>query len=100
MDFYKLVVIIAIVILVIALASVVTLFTYGSAKQSYPPYQNQCPDYWTWNGTSKTCNSTSNKNIGTYSKNSYSPSDLCSNYNWAKTNNIMWDGVSNTNKCP
>jgi len=96
MDFYKLVIIIAIVILIISLAGVSSLIVYGSSKSPYPPYQSQCPDYWTWNGTK--CNVT-NQNKGIFKQNDYTPSDLCSNYNWAKQYNIMWDGVSNTNQC-
>jgi len=96
MDFYTLVIIIAIVILIISLASVGSLVIYGSANSPYPSYQSQCPDYWTWDGTN--CNS-SGKNKGLYTTNSYKPSDLCGNYNWAKKYNVMWDGVSNTNQC-
>ena len=98
MDFYKLVVIIAIVLLIISLAAFGTVFTYGVTDGIFPSYKYKCPDYWSWDGSSCNSSSTMRANLGNSgSITSYTPKDsVCENKKWAKQNGILWDGVSNT----
>jgi hypothetical protein len=101
MDFYTLVIIISIVLLIISLALFFTVVIESTSTASFPPYQNKCPDYWSWNDATSKCSSVAGKNTGIGgSTTTYTPSsEVCSNMTWAKTNGIQWDGVSNTNQC-
>jgi hypothetical protein len=96
MDFYTIVIIVAVVLLIISLTFIGLLITHVNSTSKYPASYSTCPDYWSFDGNK--CNSNGlNTNNGL---SSYTPDiDLCKNFNWAYNNKISWDGVINTNSC-
>lgn len=99
MDFYAIIILSMIVILIVSLATFGYVLYEGASNAKFPPYFDKCPDYWTWDG--KKCNSSNQKNTGISNEISYTPnSDFCTNHKWAKANRIQWDGIINTNECP
>ena len=98
MDFYSIVIIIAVVLLILSLTAIGIIVTQSNSAAVFPASQNSCPDYWTSEG--KRCVSTNDMNIGILVDKAYTPTDkLCENYRWTFDNKISWDGVSNTNQC-
>jgi len=125
--YYKIVLIIAIISLVVALTIVGISLKSGNNQKTFPDYQNVCPDYWRSVGDN--CYpvvSRSSVNIPSPDKFSgESPlinhlgvelnntktqitkiniSDAnwtgwCDKSSWAKNNGIFWDGVVNSNQC-
>jgi hypothetical protein len=106
MDFYTIVSIVAILLLIISLTTVGVIMTQSNSNATFPSFQNPCPDYWTYNSVSDTCSMNGNTNMGSFRTtptpvSSASSKNLCQSLSWSKTNNILWDGVSNTNiSCP
>ena len=95
MDFYKQVIIVSLVLLIISLAIFGYVITAGVSSANFPNYVSKCPDYWRWEN---------NKCVGSmnrgYSDGNYVPNDdICNNKKWAATNSVVWDGVTNTNRC-
>jgi hypothetical protein len=99
MDFYTIVIIISVVLLILSLTAIGLLVTNASSTAKFPESYNSCPDYWSFDGTF--CKPNKGINIGTLSNPSaYTPSkDICVNRTWSNDNKISWDGVSNTNSC-
>jgi len=98
MDFYTIVIISAIVLLIISLTAIGVIVTNTNSSAKFPTSYSTCPDYWSIDpsGNCKS-NGTSNTNNGPQI---YKPDpDLCKNFNWAYKNKISWDGVINTNSC-
>jgi len=100
-DFYTIVTICAILLLIISLVTIGVIITQSSSTASFPSFQTNCPDYWTSSIDGKTCTAPSSGiNIGSPTVGpTYKPTDLCTSFNWAHKNNIIWDSVSNTNNC-
>jgi hypothetical protein len=126
-QFYKIVIIVAIVFLILTLTVVGILLSARNNTQIYPPTKNDCPDYWKSISTDQatgyaTC--TPNKiNIGSFKKvddlsnnvpgykqgnidfsdsgwgSKYNTTTICALNKWTNLNNINWDGVSNYNGC-
>lgn len=95
----------------------------SSSVSVYPPNVKSCPDYWTSDGLGKcskpinaykdSLNSTdiSNSHVAPYSKDGISfdstdilwasegSSAICAQKKWAQNKNIIWDGVTDYNKC-
>jgi hypothetical protein len=117
--FYKTVVIVAIVMLILALIGLGVLMQEQDTKTEYPPQQSTCPDHWSSTGDNQ-CKINENSggtelNVGNFTGNSddymsYSVVNsnklvtfksllVCDKKKWANKYNIVWDGVSNYNQC-
>lgn len=127
--FYKIVLSIAIILLILILTFFGVLIKYENQNTIYPPTLSTCPDYWTHDGSgncamptvlssdlSSPLNTGGQSTLGTSSVAPYSKdgktfsitntlwtsggkSTLCAQKSWANQSNIIWDGVSNYNKC-
>jgi hypothetical protein len=110
MDFYTIVTICAILLLIIALTTLGVVISYSTSTQEFPKFKNPCPDYWILDGKNNKCISNGINN-GVLDTTSTSPptykidktkslsEQLQSSCNWANINQIYWDGVSNYNGC-
>ena len=104
MDFQKLVLIIATVILVIFMFSIWLLVRNAATKYKFPPMVSQCPDCWINIGTNKCSNA---KNLGTcsdkvmdFSEPKYQgPKGDVAKCKWAKSCGLVWDGITNMKLC-
>ena len=122
--FYKTVVIVAIVMLILALIGLGVLMQEQDTKTEYPPQQSACPDHWSYTGVNQ-CkinedSDSTELNVGNFEKTdgdsddymTYSVDDgsnklvtfkpsllVCDKKKWANKYNIVWDGVSNYNQC-
>lgn len=122
--FYKTVVIVAIVMLILALIGLGVLMQEQDTKTEYPPQQSACPDHWSSTGDNQ-CkinkdSGSTELNVGNFDKTdgdsddymTYSVDDssnklvtfkpsllVCDKKKWANKYNIVWDGVSNYNQC-
>lgn len=105
MNFYKLLLLITLIVLFISLAIIGTIL-YNSSKNSvFPPNISKCPDHYYMNNG--TCYHTSNsdelpiftldeikaENVGNPGTDELS--EVCGKKKWAKSNNINWDGLTN-----
>jgi hypothetical protein len=100
MDFYAIIILSMIVILIVSLATFGYVLYEGASNAKFPPYFDKCPDYWTWDESGTQCLS-DQKNTGINNVRVYKPNaDFCTNHKWAKDNRIQWDGIINTNECP
>ena len=109
MNFQKIVLYMAIILLIVALI-VFGSMLYTDAKV-YPPTQAQCPDYWidmsggietggycinTKNLGKGGCSNRMNFNTGVWT----GDDGLCNKQKWAKGCDLTWDGVTNNpNAC-
>jgi len=104
MNFQKIVLFIAIILLILALI-VFGSMLYSDAKV-YPPTDAQCPDYWIdmsgGIGTSGYC--INEKNLGkgscpnrmNFNTGMWTGEDgLCNKLKWAKACDLTWDGITN-----
>jgi hypothetical protein len=117
-NFYMIVVLIAVVLLILCLTGIGILMRYQNAGQEYPPTSNTCPDGWSASGTS--CISpalTGTTTYGTVGTNGYTESgadpnrkatvdfsnenwkNICNKKKWANKYGLSWDGVTNYSKC-
>lgn len=109
MNFYKLISLIALVILIVSLASIGAALQYTSSKVGFPPHISDCPDYYV-KDMSGNCNVPPNLISGTsdghcltndFSDASYSVpgtgrhSGICKKKKWAQSCGVNWDGVTN-----
>jgi len=120
---------IAAVVLIIVLSIIGIALNKLKNKVVYPPIANQCPDYWQIASNQQSCSIPGNGKMNTgniYSTGSirfssvpfvtvpgYSGSTInfndpgwlanksaiCNKQTWAKSNGIVWDGISNYNSC-
>jgi type 1 fimbria pilin len=120
--FYKTVVIVAIVMLILALIGLGVLMQEQDTKTEYPPQQSACPDHWSYKGNNQckiNTDGTTKLNVGNFTASdgdsddymkytvdnseervTFEPSLLvCDKKKWANKYNIVWDGVSNYNQC-
>ena len=119
-SFHTIVLTIAVIILILVLTVIGIMMTNKTYDSSvYPPTTNECPDYWTSNGsgscTADTANigdgswktgtnTTKGRNGNTINFNdagwsSNGGTALCNQKDWAIKYGISWDGVSNYNGC-
>ena len=110
--FYKIVLTVAIIRLIIILITIGVLIQDSSKEEVYPPSALKCPDYWTDSSYGCVHN---NINLGTltsppaaidFNDTSWQAagdyvglSDTCAKRKWANNNNILWDGIGNYNSC-
>ena len=113
MNFQKIVLTIATVLLIIILVVIGVTLSKASAEENWPPMVGECPDYWldmSGNGeacfNSKSlgrCNIPSEGNPNTINFNQ-SPftgdNGDCSKYNWATKCQVTWDGITSGVKNP
>ena len=129
MNFFFIILTIAVICLALFLFFAGILINSTNTNGVYPVFKNQCPDYWTSDSsgncilpTKKSFTNpaqllnTGNSNLDSskyapYSKNGTSfnindqkwssggQSTICAQKDWANNNHIVWDGVSNFNKC-
>ena len=105
-DFYTIVTIIAILLLIISFVTLGVIITNSSSNIVFPPLNgiNPCPDFWTLSGenclTNQNNKGSNNGNISAPTAvPKFNPSKMCDNYTSIKTHNIYWDGLTNTNSC-
>ena len=129
-QFYVIVITIAIVLLILALTYIgVFLIGDDTAKVTFPPHSNQCPDYWEVNGDGACIIPTNGINLGTAGSSvdfvkkkddgitaddtyPFQPTDttnpenidfqdktICEKKQWSNDFGVVWDGVTNYNKC-
>jgi hypothetical protein len=75
--------------------------TYNAKYAAFPPIINQCPDFYTLEGT--TCmrpasypvTAPEKIEIGTGIYSDKNSNSLCKKKRWAKLNSITWDGITN-----
>ena len=119
MDFYTIISIVAIVLLIISLTLFGVYFNTISVKP-FPGSQDMCPKLWTTD-TSGNCKNpidTSLNRLTSFPQltpglvsDGFNPNDskwetydgaknaICGKKKWANTNNISWNGISNYNSC-
>lgn len=123
--YYTIVLVIAVILLIVALVFVGYMLNTRGRNTTFPEYQSVCPDFWTLDGSG--CRpppggrntpspdkfagtppsiqhdgvqvNTATKKVVSLNTSSEFWANLCSKSDWAKTNGIFWDGVSNTNQC-
>lgn len=123
--FYTVVLAIATAILILILTYIgIQISNKNTSTAVFPPVANSCPDFWSLASDNVSCAvPTTGKNKPSSTLNAsnvtagYSAtptaqinftdpgwtaagsSATCSKKTWANKNNIMWDGVTNYNKC-
>lgn len=106
MNFQRIVLMIAGILLLGFLAAVVYSMIKANAIGEWPPVISNCPDNWVMDTDGKTCKNlngmpkTSTAGSCGDSFNTAAPeylgqSGLCEKYKWSKTCGINWDGISN-----
>lgn len=124
-QFYLIVSVVAIVLLILLLTVIGIMMSNQNVVDVYPPYQSQCPDYWTPNSDGKCSQNPSLNKLNSYDPQSaaekviqnkikvtttgsgsdatflfdFSENKRCDNKSWANTHGIEWDGVSNAANC-
>ena len=83
---------------------VMTYSTYKKQKVTFPPYVNQCPDYFDYNEDTQICTDTGKIygetsaytiNVGAAPYISTNANSTCKKKSWAKGYGIAWDGITN-----
>lgn len=113
MNFQKIVLTVAVVLLIIFLMMVGYMLYKQKYNAEFPPTVSDCPDYWldvSGNDASGNeivspyCYNVKNLGSGTcekkmdFSTSFWSSSDgLCKKQKWANSCNLTWDGVTNNN---
>ena len=112
MNFQKIVLTIATVILIIFLLIVGYMLYKNKYSSDFPPNISDCPDYWldmsgndlSGNDVSAYCYNIKNLGSGNcenkmdFSTSFWTTSDsLCKKQKWANACNLTWDGVTNNN---
>jgi len=113
MNFQKIVLTIATVLLIIILVVIGVSLSKASQKDNWPPVIGECPDFWIdMSGNGEACfNSHSlgrcnipsegNPNTKNFNESPFIGNDgLCNKYNWAKTCKVTWDGINSGVKNP
>lgn len=111
MNFYKIVCMVALVILMISLAFIGSVLANSSKDVQFPPNISKCPDNYEMvydeDGEFKSCRTTSRdalttcKNAAFTTDTKYSipgigpTSGACEKKKWAKNCNVDWDGLTN-----
>lgn len=124
MDFYIIITIVTLLILIICL-TLFGLYYNAIRNRPFPETQEICPKFWKFDNSGNcikpTSTDTSFNNLIsipddtpgliTISKNGFNSNDvkwasyksaknsICGKKKWADANNISWDGISNYNSC-
>ena len=107
MNFQKIVLIIAIILLIVSLIFIGISLSKSKSDEAWPPLIGDCPDYWvdlSGNGAMCVnekalgkCNlpSEGSKNPMDFSKAPFTGDNgLCSKYMWANNCGLSWDGIT------
>jgi hypothetical protein len=113
MNFQKIVLTIAIILLIVILVVIGVALSKASVEEKWPPMIGECPDYWVdMSGNGEACfNSKSlgrcnvpsadNKNTMNFNQAPFTGEDgNCAKYTWANACNITWDGITSGVKNP
>ena len=113
MNFQKIVLIMAIVLLIIILVAIGVTLSKSRREDNWPPIVGDCPDFWvdmSGNGEAclntqglGTCNlpSSTSQNTKNFNEAPFNGEDSkCRKYTWAKTCQITWDGITSSVKNP
>lgn len=107
MNFYKLISLIALVILIICLSSVGAALHYTNQKVIFPPNISKCPDNYVYDNDSKNCKNMNQMITGSECNNPNFDADkyqqpgsgpnsgLCAKKKWAQNCEVNWDGLTN-----
>lgn len=106
MEYYVVAIVIAVVVLICFLTYIGMHMNSVSSVVPFPPDQLNCPDYWTMNANNSCiCGS---KNMGAFTQGyTIDPTKIsqvgvtatCARKSWANSNNVVWTGVDNYNRC-
>ena len=116
MNFQKLILTVAIIILIITLVVIGLSLSKASSAQTWPPIVGECPDYWVdMSGNGEAClnshslgkcnlPSTGEKNTMNFNQspfNNAGSDGICAKYRWATGCNVTWDGITSgiSNPC-
>lgn len=103
MNFQKIIIIIALVILVVSLLSIGLVIRNSKSDVVFPPMVGQCPDYWKETSNNVCQNvlklgKTTCEQIKDFNGSEYQGKQgIIEKCNWAKSCDLVWDGV--TDKC-
>ena len=113
MIFQQKVLIIATVLLIVILIVVGMLLSKSSETEIWPPLVGDCPDFWIdMSGNGEACfnkqslgrcnlPSATTQNTKNFNESPFNGEDgKCRKYNWAKTCQITWDGITSGVKNP
>jgi hypothetical protein len=113
MNFQKLTLVVAGLILVVALIVIAISLSRGNRSQAWPPIVGDCPDYWVdLKGNGEACanthslgkcnlpqegkDTTMNFNQGVFT----GSDGTCNKYKWATACGVTWDGITSGVKNP
>jgi len=111
MEQTKIIFISTIIVLVLTLSLVAYLLHITKKKYIYPPYINNCPDYYEKNSygdcydkhnifyeTSNICNSENFNQLKYNNNNTGKDGGLCKKKKWAINCKLSWDGITNNSE--
>lgn len=103
-QFYIIVMTIVTVLLILTLTYIGVYVVNDDDKNiTFPPVETQCPDYW--EAKEGKCVAPETMNTGTITSGTEMDftttlyDTICKKKEWANTNAVSWDGISNYNKC-
>jgi len=107
MNFQKIVLTVAIIVLIVVLVLIGMSLSKASTDETWPPIVGACPDYWVdLSGNGEQCfnshnlgkcniSSEGNKNTMNFNQNPFNGTDsTCSKYKWATSCKVNWDGIT------
>jgi hypothetical protein len=107
MNFQKIVLTLAIILLIVILVVIGVSLSKASVDENWPPIIGECPDYWVdMSGNGEACfNSHSlgrcnmpsdqNKNTMNFNQSPFTGENgNCAKYTWSKNCEITWDGIT------
>jgi len=109
MNFYKIICIITIILLIACLTSMAVAMQTSSKKVVFPPNLSKCPDFYKDDANDislcvamyETNNTTSECRTPNFSDSKYTnpgmgpTSGICAKKKWAQGCNVNWDGITN-----
>lgn len=113
MNFQKIVLTIATILLIVILVVIGIALSKASQSEIWPPIVGECPDYWVdMSGNGEACLNThslgkcnipseGNPNTMNFNTSSFTQDNgTCAKYTWANTCQITWDGITSGVKNP
>lgn len=107
MNFQKIIITIAIIVLLIMLVFIGMALSKGTYGETWPPVVGDCPDYWVdMSGNGEAC--FNSKSLGrcnipregeqgtmNFNQSPFTGTDgTCSKYKWATSCQVTWDGIT------
>ena len=116
MNFQKIVLTIATVLLIIILVVIGVSLSKASVEENWPPIVGECPDYWVdMSGNGEACfnshslgkcnlpsdNNDQGKNTMNFNQSPFTDDNgNCAKYRWATACGLTWDGITSGVKNP